>query len=295
MAAQGARILTQNSQNPVEADRVAGSEYFEDDLRRVDRLLDELRAVDVQLRIEGGRLIFNAPPGVMSDDLLARVRADREAVLARLKRATDPPSRRPVVVHLKREPFDIRIDRASRWGNPFRIGPDGDRDEVIVKYRQWIGGRPDLLAALPELRGKRLGCWCAPSRCHGDVLADLVEALDSPPAGCTESDSSGSSIVCPDCRGVDLVDDPAGVRCQSCGGLAWILTPEGGLVRRDFAQWESGIDLVDPGAVPACPSCGDLCDVQTLADAWRCSRCDPEDDLRRGLTLRVLSLVGRSR
>ena len=69
-----------------------------------------------------------------------------------------------------------RIDQ-SPFGNPFRLGIDGDRDEVISRYRAWMKMQPDLLARLPELRGKRLGCWCAPKPCHGDVLVELVNAL----------------------------------------------------------------------------------------------------------------------
>lgn len=89
-------------------------------------------------------------------------------------------TQRTRVVHLKKEPFDVLIDRRTRWGNPFVIGNDGDRDEVIAKYRAWIKTQPDLLAALPELRGKVLGCWCKPDACHGDVLAELA---DAPPTG----------------------------------------------------------------------------------------------------------------
>ena len=71
---------------------------------------------------------------------------------------------------------DVRIDRRSKWGNPFVIGKDGNREEVIAKYREWIEARPDLLwSLLPELDGQRLGCWCAPLACHGDVLVELVE------------------------------------------------------------------------------------------------------------------------
>ncbi len=80
------------------------------------------------------------------------------------------------VVHCKREPFDIYIGRPSKWGNPFAIGKDGTREEVIEKYRQYIQQRPELMSALPELKGKRLGCWCKPKACHGDVLAELAEA-----------------------------------------------------------------------------------------------------------------------
>jgi len=80
------------------------------------------------------------------------------------------------VVHCKREPYDVYIGRPSKWGNPFAIGKDGNREEVIEKYRQYIMNRPDLLAALPELKGKRIGCWCKPLACHGDVLAELADA-----------------------------------------------------------------------------------------------------------------------
>ena len=83
------------------------------------------------------------------------------------------------VVHCKRERYDIYIGRPSRWGNPYCIGRDGTRAEVIAKYRQWIQTQPHLLAALPELRGKVLGCFCAPLACHGDVLVELSDALDT--------------------------------------------------------------------------------------------------------------------
>jgi hypothetical protein len=62
----------------------------------------------------------------------------------------------------------------SPWRNPFKIGRDGTWEEVIAKYEARIRTRPDLLAALPELRGKVLGCWCAPQACHGDVLSRLA-------------------------------------------------------------------------------------------------------------------------
>lgn len=78
------------------------------------------------------------------------------------------------VVHCKRTRYDTYVGRGSQWGNPFRIGPDGTRDEVIAKYREWIKTQPNLIAALPELRGKVLGCWCVPLACHGDVLVELA-------------------------------------------------------------------------------------------------------------------------
>ena len=62
----------------------------------------------------------------------------------------------------------------SKWANPFPVR-DGGRAECIAKYEQHVRARPDLMAALPELRGKTLGCWCKPDACHGDVLVRLLE------------------------------------------------------------------------------------------------------------------------
>ncbi len=80
------------------------------------------------------------------------------------------------VVHCKKEKYDIYIGRPSKWGNPFVIGKDGDREQVIEKYREWIKQQPELLESLPELKGKVLGCWCPPKKCHGDVLVELIKA-----------------------------------------------------------------------------------------------------------------------
>jgi hypothetical protein len=80
------------------------------------------------------------------------------------------------VVHCKREAFDVYIGRGSKWGNPFRIGPDGTREQVIAKFCDYIAQRPDLLGAVHELKDKTIGCWCAPQACHGHVLAELADA-----------------------------------------------------------------------------------------------------------------------
>lgn len=87
------------------------------------------------------------------------------------------------VVHWKKEKYDVYIGRPSKWGNPFQIGRDGNREQVIEKYHQWILKNPDLLACLPELKGMVLGCWCKPLPCHGDVL---IELANKSPADLTE-------------------------------------------------------------------------------------------------------------
>lgn len=75
------------------------------------------------------------------------------------------------------EPFDVYVGRPSKWGNPFTIGQDGKREDVIRKYAEWLSTQPELIAAAKiELRGKRLACWCAPLPCHADVLLEIANA-----------------------------------------------------------------------------------------------------------------------
>ena len=69
----------------------------------------------------------------------------------------------------------VYIGRPSKWGNPFKIGKDGSRDEVIFKYRQWLLSQPNLVEqAKKELKGYDLVCWCKPYPCHGDVLLEIA-------------------------------------------------------------------------------------------------------------------------
>ena len=79
-----------------------------------------------------------------------------------------------LVVHCKKDKYDVYIGRPSKWGNPFMIGRDGTREEVIIKYRDYILDQPALLKDLPSLKSRILGCWCSPRACHGDVLAELA-------------------------------------------------------------------------------------------------------------------------
>ena len=89
------------------------------------------------------------------------------------------PESRARVVHIRNAPPDaIRIDRKTQWGNPFIIGRDGTRDEVIAKHREDLwkrihAGTVDL-AELASLHGKTLACHCAPQPCHGDTLAEAA-------------------------------------------------------------------------------------------------------------------------
>lgn len=81
----------------------------------------------------------------------------------------------PIVNCKKTDNYDIYIARPSEWGNPFKIGIDGTRKEVIEKYRVWLLQQPHLMVKIADLHGKTLGCWCRPYFCHGDVLLEIAE------------------------------------------------------------------------------------------------------------------------
>ena len=71
----------------------------------------------------------------------------------------------------------VYIGRPSKFGNPFVIGRDGTRDEVIAKHRAHLLKNPDLINLVKrELRGKDLVCFCAPQPCHGDTLLEVANS-----------------------------------------------------------------------------------------------------------------------
>jgi hypothetical protein len=82
------------------------------------------------------------------------------------------------VVNLRNENFDVYIGRGSKWGNPFRMRntSDEERSRVCAEYEKWFW-TTDLPSQIHELKGKVLGCYCKPKRCHGDFLAALANEL----------------------------------------------------------------------------------------------------------------------
>lgn len=69
----------------------------------------------------------------------------------------------------------VYIGRGSPWGNPFRIGRDGTRDEVCDKYEAMVLADEDYIRTVKAaLKGKHLVCYCAPERCHGDFLLRIA-------------------------------------------------------------------------------------------------------------------------
>ena len=88
------------------------------------------------------------------------------------------------VRNCKRSDYDVFIGRGGKWGNPYKIDSNNNREQVIEKFRQKLWqqlkterdqGSVKMLVALSNLHGKKLGCYCAPKACHGDVLVRASE------------------------------------------------------------------------------------------------------------------------
>jgi len=89
------------------------------------------------------------------------------------------------VVNVKKEKCDIYIGRfiknakydfkQSPFGNPFKPGIDGSVEECLSLYREYVLNSPKLMSLLPTLGGYKLGCWCKPGPCHGDILIELIK------------------------------------------------------------------------------------------------------------------------
>ncbi len=145
------------------------SKYYSSD----SRVLDSLSQVDEE-HIEGitHAIIFN--DGETYGNLIEK--AKRTGIKSRVINA----GLTKVVNIDKGEKHDVYIGRGSKWGNPYAIGFDGDRDEVIHKFKYDLErgflkfSKEDVL----ELKGKTLGCHCKPAACHGDVLAEYLNSLD---------------------------------------------------------------------------------------------------------------------
>jgi len=102
----------------------------------------------------------------------------------------DVPPRGKVVNIRTGKLYDIYIGRgrdprtgiSGIWGNPYSHLENseaeflvGSRIEAILRYEEWLKKQAHLMAQLPDLHGKVLGCWCPPKPCHGSVLIRMAE------------------------------------------------------------------------------------------------------------------------
>ncbi len=83
------------------------------------------------------------------------------------------------VVNKYKEKYDIYIGRGSLWGNPFVIGEHGTREEVIAQYKDYFYSKIEASTKFKEetlkLKDSKLGCFCAPKPCHGDIIKEWLD------------------------------------------------------------------------------------------------------------------------
>ena len=84
------------------------------------------------------------------------------------------------VVHCKKEKYTVYIGRPSKLGNPFTIGKDGTREQVVIKYKHYAVNNPHILRNISQLKEDDiLACWCAPEDCHGNAIMEIWESIQN--------------------------------------------------------------------------------------------------------------------
>ena len=92
-----------------------------------------------------------------------------------------------VVVNINKENFDVYIGRAGRgedgyFSNPFRIGHGISREDAVKRFQSYFTDRiekdSEFKRRVLALQGKRLGCFCKPKVCHGDVIANWLNKME---------------------------------------------------------------------------------------------------------------------
>jgi hypothetical protein len=78
----------------------------------------------------------------------------------------------PLVVNVKNSACDVYVGRGTRWGNPYK---GSSRRHNIMAFERSVRKDPDYIAGIKhDLKGKILGCHCAPKDCHADILARIA-------------------------------------------------------------------------------------------------------------------------
>jgi hypothetical protein len=131
------------------------------------------------------------------------------------------------VVNIRRNDYDVYIGREGKgqdgyFGNPFSVSSHGGRAKAVELYRAYFFERlkhdPEFAKRINELKGKRLGCFCKPKACHGDVIVEYLEkAVKVVVCGCRFWSKAGvvkkrllklppnTIIIEGGCRGADLM------------------------------------------------------------------------------------------
>lgn len=91
------------------------------------------------------------------------------------------------VVNIYKEKYDVYIGRKGKgndgyFGNPYPLLKGEDIGATLEKFKEYFLNRlekdTEFKAKVISLRGKRLGCFCKPKKCHGDIIANYLDNLE---------------------------------------------------------------------------------------------------------------------
>lgn len=83
------------------------------------------------------------------------------------------------VINCKKEKYTHFIGRPSPLGNPFIIGRDGTREQVVIKFKHYAVNNSEIMELIRQLpENAVLGCFCAPQDCHGYAIKEIWEELN---------------------------------------------------------------------------------------------------------------------
>lgn len=118
---------------------------------------------------------------IPTDDWTANERQRQRMVESGVAVVANQQADKNLIAWAEENGLAVRIDRGSKYGNPFVMGHDGDRDAVCEKYAEYyVPHKPSILKDIAGLAGKVLVCHCYPERCHGDTLQELAMEAAEP-------------------------------------------------------------------------------------------------------------------
>lgn len=138
-------------------------------------IFEQLKAGKITLQ-DAKREVAKKP----TDDWRADERERQNQVQSGVAVVANQSSDKNLIAWAERENLAVRIDRSSKYGNPFIMGQDGNRDDVCNSFEvYYLPNKPSILIDSSKLKGKVLICHCYPERCHGDCLRDLANGVKS--------------------------------------------------------------------------------------------------------------------
>jgi len=161
------------------AKSVGVGERYVQDAKKVKQeapeVFEKLKAGKITLQ-DAKREVAKKP----TDDWRKDERERQEDVKAGSTVVANASADKNLIAWAERQGLAVRIDRGTKYGNPFILGDDGDRDEVCDAYeRHYLPHKPSITERVEagDLTGKVLVCHCYPQRCHGDCLAEEANSV----------------------------------------------------------------------------------------------------------------------